>query len=438
MGEAAPFNTPGAAAPNVAAAGGEVRAILEKALDGGEVSAAEGARLLRAEGPDLLPLMSAADHLRREAVGERVTYVVNRNINFTNVCVKRCGFCAFSRGHRADEGYFLPTEEVLRRAGEARDLGATEVCVQAGLAPRMDGWFYVNIVRAITEAYPDLHVHACSPEEVKYGAELAGVSFEDYLRALKDAGLGSLPGTSAEILDDEVRRVIAPGRISTAEWLQVIGAAHRLGIRSSSTLMYGHVETAEHQAAHLALLRRQQQETGGFTEFVPLGFIYEEAPMFKHRRPEGLREGPSGIETMKLYAVARIMLHGWIDNVQVSWVKEGRKLAQVGLMAGANDLGGTLINESISTAAGAGHGQLVRPAELRALAREMGREPVERGTTYAVLRTFGAPEDDPEHPLDRVDDASARFGSYHELIRQRDHRFKDAFVRGGVAPAGRS
>jgi FO synthase subunit 2 len=409
--------------PALAAAGREVAPILERALEGREISVAEGARLFEATGAELAPLFATADRLRGEAVGEVVTYVVNRNINFTNVCVRHCGFCAFSRGHVADEGYFLPEEEVVRRAVEARELGATEVCVQAGLAPGLDGWKYVELCRALKAALPDVHIHGFSPEEVKYGSELAGVSYAEYLAALKEAGLGTLPGTAAEILVQEVRDVISPGRITVKEWREVISAAHGLGISSSSTMMYGHVETAEHKALHLDLLRTMQREGGRFTEFVPLGFIWEEAPMARKRTPEGLRHGPSGIETMKMYAVSRIMLNGWIPNIQVSWVKEGPKLAQVGLMAGANDLGGTLINESISTAAGAQHGQLQTPAALRRLAREMGRVPAERGTTYEHLRVFADPAHDPDDALDRVENTQ-QFGSYQELIRQNHFRFK--------------
>ncbi|MCZ6559062.1 MAG: 5-amino-6-(D-ribitylamino)uracil--L-tyrosine 4-hydroxyphenyl transferase CofH [SAR324 cluster bacterium] len=413
----------------MSSAGGAVAPILEKALTGGEVSVEEGARLFDASGAELGPLLATADRLRGEVVGEAVTYVVNRNINFTNVCVQHCGFCAFSRGHVADEGYYLPVEEVLRRAREAAELGATEVCVQAGLAPGMEGWHYVELCRAIKEALPGMHIHGFSPEEVKYGSRLAGVSFAEYLAALQEAGLGTLPGTAAEVLLQPVRDLISPGRITVEEWVQVIKAAHGLGIRSSSTMMYGHVETSRDKAEHLALLRRIQQETGGFTEFVPLGFIWEEAPMARKRTPEGLRHGPSGIETLKMYAVSRIMLHGWIPNIQVSWVKEGPKLAQVRLLAGANDLGGTLINESISTAAGAQHGQLQTPASLRALAREMGRTPVERGTTYEHLRSFADPAEDPLDPLDQVEDTT-QFGSYHDLIKQSEHRFKAHYKKG--------
>lgn len=415
-----------------------IAAILNKVLDGGEVSVAEGALLFDATGDDLAPLFATADALRRQTVGDVVTYVINRNINFTNVCVKRCGFCAFSRGHSGQEGYFLPEHEVLRRAHEAVEMGASEICVQAGLAPGLDGWHYVKLCQAVKKNLPHLHVHGFSPEEVLYGSTQAGVSVRDYLSALKDVGLGSLPGTSAEILIDRVRDTISPGRITTAQWLEVIGTAHRMGIRTTSTMMYGHVETSLDKAIHLDLLRGLQKETGGFTEFVPLGFIYEEAPMFHKRRPEGLREGPSGIETLKLYAVSRIMLHGWIPNIQVSWVKEGPKLVQVGLMAGANDLGGTLINESISTAAGAHHGQLLTPAKFRAMAREMGRMPAERSTTYEIRRRFADPAQDPVDALDKVENAEKLFGSYHQLIQDSQFRFRDFYQAsvGAQAPAG--
>jgi FO synthase subunit 2 len=418
-------------APVLAGAGVELGGILDKALAGGKVSIEEGARLLQASGPELLPLMATADHLRREAVGDIVTYVVNRNINFTNVCTRKCGFCAFSRGHAAQEGYFLPTEEVLRRARQAADLGATEVCVQAGLAPGMDGMHYVNVCRAIKEALPEMHIHGFSPEEVLYGCELTGLSFESYLKRLKEAGVGSLPGTSAEILVDRVRDIISPGRITTKQWVELLTTAHQVGIRTTSTIMYGHIETPHDVATHLDVVRNVQAETGGITEFVPLGFIHEEAPMARRRTPPGLRKGPTGIETMKMYAVARIMLHGAIPNIQVSWVKEGLKVAQIGLMAGANDFGGTLINESISTAAGASHGQLQTPATIRALVREMGRVPAERDTIYQKIRRFEDPALDPDETLNGLQDGA--LGSYQQLIREDDYRFK-AFFQQMQAP----
>ncbi len=283
----------------------------------------EGERLFTVTGANLRATLAAADHLRRERLGERVTYVVNRNINFTNVCVKRCGFCAFSRGHRAEEGYFLPVEEVVRRAKEAWDLGATEVCVQAGLPPRMKGSFYIDLCRAIKAAVPGIHVHGFSPEEVLYGAERSGWSVQDYLSALKEAGVGSLPGTSAEILIDRVRDLISPGRISTADWIRVISTAHRLGIPTTCTIMFGHIETARDCAEHIHLIREIQKETGGFTEFVPLSFIHADAPMFQKSLVPGIRPGATSEEVLRMYAVSRLMLHGRIDHVQSSWVKQG-------------------------------------------------------------------------------------------------------------------
>lgn len=397
--------------------------ILDRALAGEEITVEEGTQLFEASGADLLALIAAADHLRKTSVGDVVTYVVNRNINFTNVCVKACGFCAFSRGHLAEQGYFLPIEEIVRRAQEAWELGATEVCVQAGLAPGMDGWHYVKICRAIKEALPGLHVHGFSPEEVLYGSTLTGVSIRDYLAALKEAGVGSLPGTSAEILVDEIREKISPGRIPTALWIEVLQTAHELGIPTTSTIMYGHVEKPRHRALHLAILRDIQKRTGGITEFVPLSFVYEEAPMVLRKKIPGLRHGASGVEVMKMYAVARLMLNSWIPNLQVSWVKEGPKFSQVSLMAGANDFGGTLINESISTSAGAGHGQLLKPSQFRSLIREMGRIPAERSTTYEKVRLFES-EEEPVEPLDQVENPEERFGSYHDLIRMKAYRFR--------------
>src|SRR3984957_5380070 len=265
-----------------------VEAVLDKALEGRELSAEDGETLFAAEGDDLQSLISVADELRHRRVGDRVGYVINRNVNFTNVCVKRCGFCAFSRGHRAEQGYFLPTEEILRRVCEARDLGATEVCLQAGLPPRINGSFYIDLCAAIKKEIPAIHVHAFSPEEILYGDTLSNRSIEDYLKALKDVGLGSLPGTSAEILDDRIRDIISPGRISTRDWITVIRTAHQVGIPTTSTIMYGHIETALDRARHLDLLRDIQKETGGITEFVPLSFIASEAPMVKKSLVPGI------------------------------------------------------------------------------------------------------------------------------------------------------
>jgi FO synthase subunit 2 len=399
-----------------------VRVALDRALDGGEVSVAESDGLARATGRDLAALTVVADELRRRQAGDTVTYVVNRNINFTNVCIKHCGFCAFSRDHREEEGYLLPIDEVVRRAREAWDLGASEVCIQAGLPPKLDGRFYIDLTRALKAALPELHLHAFSPEEVLYGSVRSGLSIKDYLRELKAAGLGTLPGTSAEILDQEIRDVIARGRITVNQWVEVITTAHALGIRTTSTIMYGHVETTEHWVRHMALLRDIQKDTGGFTEFVPLSLIHSEAPMYSKRLVPNVRPGATGADVIRMHALARVMLGSVIPNIQASWVKEGPKLSQALLDAGANDLGGTLINESISTSAGAQYGQLVGPAELRRWIRDAGRIPAQRDTLYNIVQRYEE-GDDPASPLDAVEDAEARFGSYRRLIASGEFRF---------------
>jgi 7,8-didemethyl-8-hydroxy-5-deazariboflavin synthase CofH subunit len=397
-----------------------VETILDRALEGRELSAEDGAALFAAEGDNLHRLVTTADELRQRKMGDRVAYVINRNVNFTNVCVKRCGFCAFSRGHRAEQGYFLPTEEILRRVREAWDLGATEVCIQAGLPPRIHGSFYIDLCAAIKREIPEIHVHAFSPEEILYGATLSNRSIEDYLKALKDVGLGSLPGTSAEILDDRIRDIISPGRISTRDWTTVIGTAHKVGIPTTSTIMYGHIETALDRARHLALLREIQKETGGITEFVPLSFIAAEAPMAKKSLVPGIQTNITREDVLRMYAVARLMLDPWIPNIQATWVKQGPRLAQECLAAGANDFGGTLMNESISTSAGAQHGQFLHPAELRQWIRAAGRVPVQRSTTYKTLRVFEQEPIEPEPSWD-----GDRFGSYATLIASPEFRFRE-------------
>ena len=408
---------------------GDVARILDRALDGEDISVDDATLLFDVQGPALTAVMLTADELRRRTVGDVVTYVINRNINFTNVCIKHCGFCAFSRDHREEEGYFLPMEEVVRRAREAYDLGAREVCVQAGLPPKMDGYYYVELTKAIKREMPDMHIHGFSPEEVLYGSVRARCSIEEYLVALKEAGVGSLPGTSAEILDQEVRDVISQGRITKDQWVEVVTTAHRLGIRTTSTIMYGHVETSRHKAAHIGLLRDIQRETGGFTEFVPLSFIASEAPMYAKSLVPDIRPGATGAEVMKMYAVSRIMLNNWIPNLQASWVKEGPKLAQMALDAGCNDFMGTLINESISTSAGAIYGQRMAPREMRVLIREMGRIPAERNTMYSIVREFGPDPDDHFDPLDLADGTDERFGSYIKLTQDANFKFADQYKR---------
>lgn len=418
----------------------EVAAQIGRALSGREVSSAGGATLLAARGPDARLVGAAADELRRRECGEAATYVVNRNINFTNVCIKQCGFCAFSRDFRgSQEAYMLPAGEVARRAAEARALGATEVCIQAGLPPDMDGGAYEEMVRAVKAAAPGVHVHAFSPEEVAYGAARAGATVREYLARLREAGVDTLPGTSAEILDQAVRDRISPGRITVRDWVSVVTEAHRLGIRTTSTMMFGHVESLLDRARHMALLRSIQRRTGGFTEFVPLRFIADEAPMTRGGAGpmSGAVSGGGELDALLTHAVARIMLGGAVRNVQASWVKEGPAMAQTLLAWGANDLGGTLINESISTSAGAGHGQLLRPREMRALARAAGRVPLERTTLYgATVGGVGAEGPEPASPLDGVADAS-RFGSYFELIKIDAFRYRNA-RRQGAAAAGQA
>ena len=400
-----------------------VSEILNKALSDKEITAQEGLRLYNTTGIDFHLVGLVADEIRKRRVGDTVTYVVNRNINFTNVCIKQCGFCAFSRDFREEEGYFLPTDEIVRRAKEAHQLGATEVCIQAGLPPDMDGDLYENICRAIKKEIPDIHIHGFSPEEVLYGASRSKTTIRDYLKRLKESGVNTLPGTAAEILDQKLRDKISPGRISVKDWVEVIKTAHNLGINTTSTMMFGHIETPEDRVNHIAKIREIQKETGGFTEFVPLNFVHSEAPMYKHQLHDGIRQGGSGNDVLLTHAIARIMLNNYIDNIQMSWVKEGQKMSQLLLMWGANDFGGTLINESISTSAGSNHGQLIRPKEIRRLAREIGRVPAERNTNYKILKKFDT-SDESDDELDKVSDLS-KFGSYAELIKINKFKYKN-------------
>jgi len=400
-----------------------VSKILNNALSDKEISVEDALILYNTTGIDFHLVGLVADEIRRRRVGDIVSYVVNRNINFTNVCIKQCGFCAFSRDFREEEGYFLPTEEIVRRAKEAHKLGATEVCIQAGLPPDMKGDLYENICREIKKEIPDIHIHGFSPEEILYGATRSNVSIEEFLKRMKEAGVNTLPGTSAEILDQKLRDKISPGRISVKEWEKVIKTAHKMGINTTSTMMFGHLETLEHRVKHIAKLREIQKETGGFTEFVPLNFIPDEAPMYKHQLHEGIKDGANGNDVLLTHAIARIMLNNSINNLQMSWVKEGQKMSQLLLMWGANDFGGTLINESISTSAGSEHGQLLRPKEIRRLIKEIGRIPAERDTNYKILRKFDN-GDEIENGLDKIKDTS-QFGSYVELIKINKFNYKN-------------
>src|SRR5438128_6201485 len=364
----------------------QIRSALEHVLeiqDGSVLSREQSLALANAEGGDLVGLLVAADKLRNELAGNIVTYVVNRNINFTNICFVGCKFCAFSRGPRESDTYFLQPEQVAEKAIEARELGATDVCIQGGLPRGLPPLYYCDILRAVKSAGPEMHIHAFSPMEIVYGVELTGMPLRDYLSMLRDNGLGTLPGTAAEILDDQVRHVLSRNKLSTAQWQEVIRTAHACGIRSTSTLMYGHVETPEHWVNQLLLLREIQSQTGGFTEFVPLGFVHYNTLLFH----QGLsRPGPTLAEHVKIHALARVMLAGSINNIQVSWVKLNRRLSQLCLQAGANDYGGTLMEENISREAGATAGQYTSPEEFQALIMEIGRIPAERNTTYSRIQ----------------------------------------------------
>jgi FO synthase subunit 2 len=400
-----------------------VASTLDRALSGKDISIDEAVKLFDSTGLEMNLSVMVADELRKRTLGDYTTYVVNRNINFTNVCIKQCGFCAFSRDFREEEGYFLPTEEVVRRAQEAASLGATEICIQAGLPPRMDGHLYIDICRAVKKDLPNMHIHAFSPEEVLYGALRSETPVTEYLKMLKEAGVGSLPGTAAEILDQSMRDIISPGRISVEDWIAIIKQAHAIGIPTTSTIMYGHIESSRQKAEHIDLLRNIQKETHGFTEFVPLSFVHTEAPMYNRKTIPRIRPGADGNEVIKMHAVARIMLNNHIPNIQVSWVKEGARMSQLLLAAGVNDFGGTLINESISTAAGAPHGQLMRPKEIRQLIKSAGRIPVQRSTTYQTLKVFVDENEHQDSSLDNID--SSQFGSYHQLIKLDKFRYKD-------------
>jgi len=352
------------------------------ALDGGVLSREQWLLLANSAGDDLLGLLVAANAMRRELTGNIVTYVVNRNINFTNICFVGCKFCAFSRGPREDDTYFLTLEQVAKKAKEAWELGATEVCIQGGLPRDLSPYYYRDILRAVKNATPRMHIHAFSPMEIVHGVELTGMPLADYLAMLRDNGLDTLPGTAAEILDDRVREVLSRNKLTTEQWKEVIRAAHSLGIRSTSTLMYGHLETPEHWVNQLQLFREIQRETGGFTEFVPLGFVHSNTLLFH----QGLaRSGPTLAEHLKIHALSRIMLAGSINNIQVSWVKLNRKLSQLCLHAGANDYGGTLMEENISREAGATAGQYTSPEDFQSLILEIGRIPAERNTTYTRI-----------------------------------------------------
>ncbi len=380
----APSAPPALCTSPSAPVGDDLTAILDKAQGGQDLTEAEIVRLFGARGTEVVVVCNAADALRRAVNGDTVSYVVTRNINYTNVCYFKCQFCAFSKGKLSENlrgrPYDLDIGEITRRAAEAWERGAVEVCMQGGIHPDYTGETYLKICRAVKAVTPDMHVHAFSPLEVWQGAKTLKMGLAEYLNMLRDAGLGSLPGTAAEVLDDEIRAVLCPDKVNTAQWFEVMEAAHTAGIRTTSTIMYGHVERPAHWARHLLRLRDLQKRTGGFTEFVPLPFVAEEAPIYLKGRA---RCGPTFREAVLMHAVARLALHPHIPNIQTSWVKMGPEGVQACLNAGANDLGGTLMNETITRAAGAAHGQEMPPAEMERLIRNIGRTPRQRMTLYA-------------------------------------------------------
>ncbi|MCJ8308931.1 MAG: 5-amino-6-(D-ribitylamino)uracil--L-tyrosine 4-hydroxyphenyl transferase CofH [Hyphomicrobiales bacterium] len=370
-----------------------VRTILERALAGEEVSEADGTILFSATERDQQAIYLTADLFRQKANGDKVGFVVNRNINFTNICYMGCRFCGFAKRSEDHDAEWLEPEQIVERAKIAWERGGSEVCIQGGLHPKMSGTYYREIVMAIKAALPDMHIHAFSPFEIWYGAAKTQMSYRDFLADLKDCGLGSMPGTAAEILDTEVRRKLTKNKLSAEKWVEIIRTAHEVGIPTTATIMYGHVDGPQHWAAHIRLLRDIQKETGGFTELVPLSFVHSESPLYANN-PDEVRPGPTVSEVNLMHAVSRIMLHGWIDNIQVSWTKLGADRAREMLAMGVNDLGGTLMNESISRSAGAKNGQEITAKELVQIIRSAGRIPVRRNTVYDEIESFA--DHDPE------------------------------------------
>lgn len=366
-----------------------IREILERALGGNEITRADGEILLNGVATDVPAIAAAADHVRRARVGDVVSFVVTRNINFTNVCYMGCRFCGFAKRREDTDAQWIGLEEVAHRARIAWDRGATEVCMQGGLHPDLPAHYYRDLVLAVKRQVPGLHVHAFSPFEIWHGARKLRVPVIELLQELKEAGLGSIPGTAAEILDTEIRRQLTRDKLTADAWVETIRAAHSIGLRSTSTMMYGHVDAPRHWASHIELLRSIQKDTGGFTEFVPLGFVHEQAPLFVERLIPGVRPGATADEHLKVHAVARLMLAGWIDNIQVSWVKLGAEMASGLLNAGVNDLGGTLMDESISKSAGANYGEEVTALEMVRLIRAAKRTPRRRSTLYDALEDYG-------------------------------------------------
>jgi 7,8-didemethyl-8-hydroxy-5-deazariboflavin synthase CofH subunit len=374
--------------------------VLEKALAGSDLDEYDVVFLFSLQGRDLAALFATALALRQTQAAEATTYVVNRNINFTNICYNHCRFCAYSRSASDPDAFLMGAQDLIDRAEEAEALGATEICLQAGLAPEIEGDFYPQLCTLLRRALPSIHIHAFSPQEIVWGARKAALPLTDFLSLLKSAGLNSIPGTSAEILDDEIRRLLSPKRLSVDQWVEVISNAHRAGLPTTATIMYGHIETSLHRARHLLKLRDLQRATGGFTEFIPLSLI----SLSSSRNPgaDALLRRLTEEDVLKMHAIARLTLGRDFRNIQVSWVKEGPAVAALCLRAGANDLGGTLMDERISASAGATNGQLMKPRQLRRLIRQAGFVPAQRTTLYDILQRFDDPAADPREALDEL------------------------------------
>ena len=368
----------------------EIAAILAEALAGQEISERQAILLFQAEGADIQAVASCADTLRQRSVGDRASFVITRNINFTNICYMGCKFCGFARPKNAADAELLSMQEIARRAQEAVDKGATEVCIQGGLHPDLPVDQYRNILLAIKKQVPQLHIHAFSPFEIMFGAKNAKLSYRDFIQDLIDCGLGSMPGTAAEILDVEIRQQLTRDKLTTGQWQEIISTAHELGLPTTATIMYGHIDGPAHWAAHIGLLREMQKKHRGFTEFVPLGFVHYESPLYTDRKKLKLdvRPGPTATENILMHAVARIMLNGWIDNIQASWVKLGPDYAVQMLRAGANDLGGTLMNETITRSSGGVHGEEILPEDMVKMIERSGLRAYRRNTLYRPLQHF--------------------------------------------------
>ncbi|MDC0612127.1 5-amino-6-(D-ribitylamino)uracil--L-tyrosine 4-hydroxyphenyl transferase CofH [Vibrio sp.] len=365
----------------------DIANILRRSLDGKSISEHEAETLFYTQGPDYQALLNVADQVRKNNCGDTGSFIITRNINFTNVCYMGCKFCNFSKPIKDPEAEFLSIVDVVKRAQEAWDRGATEVCIQGGLHPQITADFYRNLLLAIKAKLPQMHIHAFSPFEVWYGAKKANISYREFLTDLKACGLDTMPGTAAEILDIEVRKELTHNKLSTEAWVEIIKTAHELGIKTTSTIMYGHIDSPKQWAEHLNLLRNIQRETGGFTEFVPLGFVHYKTKLYNDN-PAHVRPGPTRLEHFKMHAVARLMFQGEIDNIQASWVKMGHDVATQMLRSGANDLGGTLMNESISRAAGGEHGQEIFPEDMVAMIHDAGLDAIQRNTRYETVQQY--------------------------------------------------